>query len=203
MTNGGYNDLEEVKYEVEEEQQSTIKNILGGIPEKYFFLILVLSLVAIYMVSQGILTMNQIITYIGLAIVAILFMSYTNIKSETYLNYREAVAISETFVKEMQRIRKIPSGVVNATILGRLRKQGSLPNEYTVNIKVRTNDYREFDYEIIVDPKRNGLGVIGCIESGTGYDPLREPEIKYYPTAEMFTDYQKKYFGETGRFPRQ
>lgn len=192
--------LEEIQYDVEEEQESEARKLLMGIPEKYFYLLLIAGLVALYLVSQKYITINQLVIYFGMAVIAILFMSYRGMKSEEYLTYSEALAVSEEFVKNMQRLRKVPFGDIKVTLLGRLRKFGQTPDEYATNVKVRTNEFLYKDYELIVDPRKNGLGVIGCIEAKTGFDPLRKEERKMYPTGDMYTERQKYVYGQTGKF---
>jgi len=196
----GLTDLEEIKYEHEEERENTIQNILKGISEKYFFLILISILVAIYMITQKILTVQQVIIYIGIAIIAIMFMSYRGFQGERYLGYEEALALSEGFIKNMQKKRKIPFGDIKVTMQGRLRKFNGLPDEYATHVRIRTDNYLVRDYEVIVDPKKNGLGIIGVIDARTGFDALRKPEQMMLPTGEMKRAYQEKVYMERGEF---
>jgi hypothetical protein len=191
-------DVEEIKYEPEKETK--FQSLLRGISEKYFFGILIIILIAIYLVSQKILTTEQLIMYIGFVIVAVLFMSYRGMRGDSYLDYKEALALTENFMKEMQRLRKIPFGQIKVTLQGRLRKFGGQPSEYSIHAKITTNEYRVVDYEVIVDPLKSGLGVIGIVEMRRGYDALRKPELVYQATPDMWYERQRRNYQESGDF---
>ena len=97
-------------------------------------------------------------------------------------------------------MRKIDFGKIKVSAQGRLRKFGKIPSEYTIHAQVRTNEYQVSDFEIMVDPVKNGLGVIGVIKAKRGFDPLRKPEIVFQATPDMFMERQKRIYSETGQF---
>lgn len=194
--------IEEIPYDEGKEKPSTFQNLILGIQEKYWFALLALFLIAFYLVQNNYLTKDQVFLYIGIAIAVILLMSYRGFKTDSYLTYKEALALSEQFVKDMQRLRKIPFGEIKVTLLGRLRKFGNKPDEYTVNVRIISYEGMIRDFEAIVDPIKNGLGVIGLLDTKTGYDALRMPERKMVPTGAMYEDYQARRYAQEGRFAK-
>jgi hypothetical protein len=182
--------------QLDKEKKSKTKDFVRAINPKFLIIMVAIILLGMYAVNQKWFTTKQMTLIAISAVVIILILAYQEMSKSEYLTYDEAAAIAEFHLEQRQKyMRDIPQGEIKAIYAGKLQKVFGEPSLWSLGYEVR--DYSDYThtFEILIDPKVNGLGIIGVIPKTSGYDPTARKDV--YPTTQVETDMQQ------GNMPQQ
>lgn len=181
---------------LQKDKKSKTKNFIKYISPKFLIIAAGVILVGMWAVNAKVFTNKQMTTIIIIAVIIILILAYQEMTKLEYLTYDQAAAIAEAHLEQRQKLmRDVPQGEIKPISAGKLQKVFGVPNAWSLGYQVTSQTRYVYEYEILIDPKVDGLGVIGVIPQKSGYKPEERKDI--YPT-QTETDQQ-----QTGQFENQ
>jgi hypothetical protein len=167
---------------MEKDKKSKTKSFLKSINPKFMIIAAGVVLLGMYAVNAKVFTTKQMTIIIAVAVVIILILAYQEMNKLDFLTYDQAAILAEKHLEQRQKLmRDIPQGEILPIYAGKLQKVFGEPNQWTLGYKVIGQSGYEYIFEILIDPRVDGLGVIGVIPKTAGYDPQSRKDV--YPTA--------------------
>lgn len=172
-------EIESIQRETIVERDDSMKKMVRGFEPKYLIIIGGLVLFAIFLVRENIIKKDDMYLYIGILILIVIFLAYKNLSGQAYLTLEEAKAIAQMFTFKEQKLKRIPDGELSVMPDSHLQWSGETPWKYTIGVYVQPREDTPKEYEVLVDPKRGGLGVIGLKWCKFGYRPQERRDIDW------------------------
>lgn len=172
-------EIEAIHHDTVQEKDDGVKRVIRGIEPKYLVILAIIILFAFYLVSEKIFTRDQMFMYMGILVIVVLILASLKMNGQQYLTLEEAKAISEIFMKKEQKLKRVPEGEMWVMPDSHLQMEGDTPWKYTIGVFIQPRESNAREYEILVDPKKDGLGVVGQKWCRTGYRPQERRDIQW------------------------